>query len=224
MNIGTLNTRTLKSEDRIEELMHELQNINWDIIGLSEVRRKRIGTLNLHLLGHLLFYSGTEVGRTSGVGFIINRKWVNHISNMQGITGRMATPEIELSKRYSMQIIQIYAPTIEYPDEEIEELYSSISRNLGDSKNYFKNVMGDFNTKVGTKVAEEKTVGEHGYGPRNSRGSRMVGFTKKENLFIMDTFFKQRSANKKGLGEAQITTHQEIIYYQITEISLKTVI
>ena len=40
MNIETLNTRTLKSEDRIEELMHELQNVNWDIIGLSEVRRK----------------------------------------------------------------------------------------------------------------------------------------------------------------------------------------
>ena len=136
MNIGTLTTRTLNSEDRIQELMHELQNINWDIIGLSEVRRKGIGMLNLS--GHLLFYSGTEDGRTSGVGFIINRKWVHQISNMQGITDRLAKPEIELSKRYSMQIIQIYALTIEYPDEEIEELYSSISRNLGDSKSYFK--------------------------------------------------------------------------------------
>jgi len=115
---------------------------------------------------------------------------------MQGITDRMAKLDIELSKRYSMQIIQIYAPTIEYPDEEIEELYGSISRNLGDSKNYFKIVMGDFNAKVGTKLAEEKTVGEHGYGPRNDRGSRMVGFTEKENFFIMDTFFKKKSARK----------------------------
>ena len=45
-------------------------------------------------------------------------------------------------------------------------------------------------------MVEEKTVEEHGYGPRNDRGSRVVGFTEKETLFIMGTFFKKRSARK----------------------------
>jgi len=36
LSIGTYNIRTLRTEDRMEELEEELGHINWDIIGLCE--------------------------------------------------------------------------------------------------------------------------------------------------------------------------------------------
>lgn len=39
LNICSMNVRTLKSEDRLIELEEALKHINWDILGLSEVRR-----------------------------------------------------------------------------------------------------------------------------------------------------------------------------------------
>ena len=72
LNIGTLNVRTLRDEGKLEELILELENIKWNIIGLCEIRRKDEGLLDVKN-GHQLYYRGTSDGRNSGVGFIITR-------------------------------------------------------------------------------------------------------------------------------------------------------
>jgi len=38
LNVGTYNVRTLLGEDRLIELEQELEEVKWDVIGLSEVR------------------------------------------------------------------------------------------------------------------------------------------------------------------------------------------
>ena len=40
LSVGTYNVRSSMSSDRLLQLDTELENIQWDIIGIGEVRRK----------------------------------------------------------------------------------------------------------------------------------------------------------------------------------------
>ena len=69
---------------------------------------------------------------------------------------------------------------------------------------HFKMVMGDFNAKIGKKQQNKTTIGTHRLGTRNKRDSRLVEFTVKEHLSVINTFFKTKlnqklvSTNPKG--------------------------
>ena len=52
LNICTYNARSLSSDDRMIELEEEISRIEWNIIGLSEVRRKDKGSIILNNKGH----------------------------------------------------------------------------------------------------------------------------------------------------------------------------
>ena len=55
LNICTYNARSLSSDDRMIELEEEISRIKWNIIGLSEVRRKGKGSIILNNTGHTLY-------------------------------------------------------------------------------------------------------------------------------------------------------------------------
>ena len=48
------------------ELEEEISRIKWNIIGLSEVRRKGKGSIILNNTGHTLYYSGSDEQKTWG--------------------------------------------------------------------------------------------------------------------------------------------------------------
>ena len=56
----------------------------------------------------------------SGVGLIINQKLKHNIINFNNLSDRVASLKIKLSKRYALQIIQVYASTSSHSDE-VEE-------------------------------------------------------------------------------------------------------
>ena len=81
---------------------------------------------------------------------------------------------MKVNSRYSIQIIQIYAPTTSHEDEEVEELYEEISKAMDKDKSHYKIIMGDFNAKVGKhQQGDGKTTGTHGLGERNERGEML---------------------------------------------------
>ena len=47
-----------------------------------------------------------------------------------------------------MQIIQVYAPTSNHPDEEIEDFYETLTNTHMQENCHFKIIMGDLNAKV----------------------------------------------------------------------------
>ena len=52
----------------LEELTHEIKRYNWNVIGLSEVRKECINEV-LTTEYHKLYYTGSEVRHANGVGF-----------------------------------------------------------------------------------------------------------------------------------------------------------
>ena len=90
-----------------------------------------------------------------------------------------------------LNIIQVYAPTTEAADQEIEEFYEEVERVLQTTKcNEINIIMGDFNAKIG-RGRENNIVGPFGLGIRNERGDRLVEFCSKYKFTIANTWSDQ---------------------------------
>ncbi|KAI8428464.1 hypothetical protein MSG28_007275 [Choristoneura fumiferana] len=192
LKICTYNVRSLSTRERLLELNNAIENIDWDIIGLAEVRK----------MGHnieehenfILCYIGETAG-LHGVGFMIKKAFKNNIVNFTGISERVAILKLKFGNM-PLTIIQTYAPTENSSEEEIVKFYNDLktAHELSDKKFL---VVGDFNAKIGYPKPEENMImGKYGYGNRNGRGERLIQYASEYKLSIMNTFFKKKPSRK----------------------------
>ncbi|CAG9131832.1 unnamed protein product [Plutella xylostella] len=195
LHLATYNARTLREDVKIEELEEEISKLKWDIIGLSEVRREGEDTEILQS-GNLLYHREGDQLSQGGVGFIVNKSLVNNIVEIGSVSTRVAYLILRISKRYSMKVIQVYAPTSKHTDDEVELAYEDVSSALRKFTTHFTVVMGDFNAKLGKQEGGETKVGSHGFGVRNHRGQMLADFLEKEGLYMMNSFYKKKPQRK----------------------------
>ena len=91
---------------------------------------------------------------------------------------------------FDISIIQVYAPTADSSEDDIELFYEQ----LDEAKRQCKSqdiiiVMGDLNAKVGSEEIEQVS-GKYGLGVINERGERWADWCKANNQVIMNTWFK----------------------------------
>ena len=178
--------------------LEEISRIKWNILGLSEVRRKGKGNIILNNTGHTLYYSGSDEQR-HGVGFMVNKNIAHNVISFRGLSDRVAELTVCINKRYQLKCIQVYLLTTSYPDEEIE-VYEEIDNVIINSKAHYNIVMGDFNAKVGPGEIGETCTGSYGIGIRNRRGDMLA---EQHKFKIMNTFFKKRLTDD-GHGSLQM--------------------
>ena len=90
---------------------------------------------------------------------------------------------------FDIAILQVKAPTLEYPDENIEIFYEQIEEVLKQTKAQdIKIIIGDFNAKVG-EGSIENIIGPYRLGEINSRGERLVDWCKEHKLVVSNTWF-----------------------------------
>ena len=93
------------------------------------------------------------------------------------------------AKPLDINIIQVYAPTSDSNDEELEKFESEMETALKHCKLTDNNIIqGDFNTKVGKGTKDEK-LGAYGLGQRSDRGNRLVEWMKEHDLINGNTIF-----------------------------------
>ena len=92
----------------------------------------------------------------------------------------------------SILIMQVYMPTSECEDDEVENLYSTIEEILeGNGKGDTNNIiLGDWNSVVGDE-SYRNIVGSHGLGRRNHRGQMHIDFCERNGLIVTNTWFKK---------------------------------
>ncbi|GBP21614.1 Craniofacial development protein 2 [Eumeta japonica] len=190
--ICTYNVRSLSTRERLLELENSIENIEWDIIGLAEVRR--MGQAIEEHENYILCYIGETVG-LHGVGFLIKKKYKNNIVNFIGKSERLAILKLKFGK-LSLTIIQIYAPTEGSSEEEINKFYKDLKLAQEQSDTHLM-VIGDFNAKIGqTKPEENMITGKYGCGKRNKRGERLIQHANEHKLSVMNTFFKKKLSRR----------------------------
>jgi len=92
----------------------------------------------------------------------------------------------------SIVIIQVYMPTSEYEDDEVEKFCDTIEEILeedgkGDTNSI---ILGDWNSVVGEE-SYKNIVGSHGIGRWNHRGQMLIDFCERNGLIVTNTWFKK---------------------------------
>ncbi|KAL0860006.1 hypothetical protein ABMA27_010321 [Loxostege sticticalis] len=193
--LATYNAQTLRTDEKLVELEEELSRLRWDIVGLCEVRREGEDTMILKS-GNLLYFREGDQLSQGGVGFIVHKSLINNVVQIESVSSRVAYLILRITNRYSLKVIQVYAPTSKYSDEDVETMYEDITRAIHTSRTHFTVVMGDFNAKLGKRSDNELKMGQFGYGERNARGQLLAGFMEKEGLFMMNSFFRKPKQRK----------------------------
>ena len=103
---------------------------------------------------------------------------------------------------FNINVIQVYAPTAQSEDEEIERLYDDLDNARRQCKSQEVVIMmvimfGDLNGKVG-EGRDENIVGSFELGERNEHGERFVSWCKAHNQIVMNTWFKHHNRRTRG--------------------------
>ena len=196
LHIATYNVRSLLGEDRLVELEEELKQVKWNIIGLAETRRHGECITKL-VSGNVLYTIGQDNKSQAGVGFLVHKDIAKNVIEFKGGSERTAMIIVKLNSKYSVKIIQVYAPTSAYSDEVVEGMYEEINELMDKVSTQYTIVMGDFNAKIGMrKQGENSIVGPYGIGERNERGDRLVEFAASRKLYIGNSKYKKRDSRK----------------------------
>ena len=101
-----------------------MKEYTWQVLGLCEVRQKSSGIVETDNGNHL-YCSGEEKYHKNGVGFLIHKDIKDLVTEFKPISGRICTFRLR-AKPLNISIIQIYAPTSDYSDKQLEILYSCL--------------------------------------------------------------------------------------------------
>jgi len=186
--IGTWNTRTLRPDGKLEELVHEMDRYHWNIIGLCETRLKNMGEIAIDE-GHKLYYSGREDKHLEGVGFLVHRDILDTVMECRPISSRLMTIRIRAAP-FNITVVQVYAPTTDHDDNVIEDFYSHLQETI--DKTAKKDVIiiqGDWNAKLGqdAQVSWKGTCGQSCNLTTNERGLRLLEFASTNRMVVANT-------------------------------------
>ena len=153
--IGTWNIRKLKNTGKLEELEHELTRYNLNILGLCESRLLKAGEKSTQK-GHRLYWSGLEDTNEQGVGIIVHKNTVNCVMTCCPISSRLITIRMRASP-FNITIIQAYAPTSNYSDDDVEYFYEELQKVLDRTpKEDILVVQGVWNAKIREEACKDR--------------------------------------------------------------------
>ena len=118
-------------------------------------------------------------------------------------------------KPLNITVIQVYAPIRNAEEAEVEWFYEEL-RDLLEltPKNDVLFIIGDWNTKVGSKELPE-VIGKFGLGVQNEAGQRLTEFCQESALVIANTFFQQ---HKRRHGHHQmVNTEIRLIIFFVAK-------
>ena len=92
---------------------------------------------------------------------------------------------------FKITVIQVYAPTINAKEAEVESFYEDLQDFLElTPKKNVQFIIGDWNAKVGSQEIPG-VIGNFGLGVQNEAGQRLTEFCQENALVIANTLFQQ---------------------------------
>ena len=115
--IGTWNVRFM-NQGKLEAVKQEMARVNTDILGISELKWTGMSEFNSD--NHHIYYCGQESLRRNGVVIIVNR-----IQKAIAKNDRMISVRFQ-HKPFSITVMQVYAPTSNAEEAEVERFYEDL--------------------------------------------------------------------------------------------------
>ena len=111
------------NQSKLEVVKQEMARVNVDILGISELRW--IGMGEFHSDDHYIYYCGQESLRRQGVAIIVSKRVQNAVPGCNLKNDRMISVRFQ-GKPFHITIIQIYAPTSNAEEAEVEWFYEDL--------------------------------------------------------------------------------------------------
>ena len=140
--------------------------------------------------GHYIYYYGQESLRRNGVAINVNKRVLNAVLGCNLKNDRMISVRLQ-GKPFNITVIQVYAPTRNAEEAEVEWFYEDLQYllELTPRKDVLF-ILGDCNAKVGSQETPGVT-GKFGLGMKNEAGQRLIEFCQENILVIANTLFQQ---------------------------------
>ena len=115
-------------------------------------------------------------------------------------------------KPFSVTVIQVYAPTSNTEEAEVEKFYEDLQDLLELSPpKYILFIIGDWNAKIGSQETPRVT-GKFGLRVQNEAGQRLIEFCQENALVIANTLFQQHK-RRLYTWTSPVRQHQNQIDY-----------
>ena len=139
---------------------------------------------------HYIYYRGQESLRRNGVAIMVNKRVRNAVLGCNLKNDRMIFVRFQ-GKPFKIRVIQVYAPTSNAEEAEVEWFYEDLQDLLElTPKKEVLFIIGDWNAKVGSREIPGIT-GKFGLGVRNEAGQRLTEFCQENAQVIANTLFQQ---------------------------------
>ena len=213
LKIGTWNVRTMNKVGKLEEVNREMERYGLNILGIIEVRWKGQGDFESD--GVRIIYSGGEEFQR-GVAVMLDLEVAKRVVEVECCSDRLIMVKVSATP-VDIILIQVYMPTTDHDEEEVELLYEQIECIIDKHKgNSNVIVMGDFNASVG-EGTDDKVIGKYGLGERNDRGQMLVDFCKRKKLVVTNTWFQQEKRRRYTWKKPGDTGRYQIDYILVRQ-------
>ena len=159
------------NQGKLEVVKQEMARVNVDILGISELKWTGMGEFNSD--DHYIYYCGQESLRRNGVAIMVSKRVRNAVLGCNLKNNRMISVRLQ-GKPFNITIIQVYAPTSNAEEAEVERFYDDLQDlvELTPPK-YILFIIGDWNAKVRSQETPGVT-GKFGLGMRNEAGQKLI--------------------------------------------------
>ena len=111
------------NQGKLEVVKQEMATVNINILGLSEL--KWTGMAEFNSEDHYIYYCGQESLRRNGVAITVNKRVQNAVLGCNLKNDRMISLHFQ-GKPFNITVIQVYAPTSNAEEAEVERFYENL--------------------------------------------------------------------------------------------------
>ena len=141
-----------------------MARVNVYMLGISELKWTGMDEFNSD--DHYIYYCGQESLRRNGIAIMVNKRVQNAVLGCNLKNDTMISFRLQ-GKPFNITVIQVYAPTSNAEEAEVEQLYEDLQDLLElTPKKDVLFTIGDWNAKVGSQETPGVT-GKFGLGMRN---------------------------------------------------------
>ena len=110
-------------QGKLEVVKQEIARVNVDILGISKLKWTGMGEFNSD--AHYIYYCGQESLRRNGVTLIVDKRVWNAVLRRNLKNDRMTSVHFQ-GKPFRFTVIQVYAPTSNAEEAEVEWFYENL--------------------------------------------------------------------------------------------------
>ena len=111
------------NQGKLEVVKQEMARVNVDILGISELKWTGMGEFNSD--DHYIYFCGQEFLRRNGVAIMVNKRVWNAVLGCNLKNDRMISVRLQ-GKPFNIRVVQVYAPTSNAEEAEIECFYEDL--------------------------------------------------------------------------------------------------